>query len=102
MFKADLFADYINNPAAKEISRYSAALKHGISFVARDQLLTMNRILDIHQAFMQNDAGIRKLPGFRGRNTSLQLSIVSPELHTRNCRRRDLWRNTKSGGTATT
>ena len=78
MFKADLFADYIKNPAAKEVSRYSAALKYGFALVARDRLLTTNRILDIHQALMRTDAGIRKLPGTALKNERTGETIYTP------------------------
>lgn len=78
LFKADLFADYIKNPAAKEVSRYAAALKHGFALVARDRLLTTNRILEIHQTLMQTDAGIRKLPGTALKNERTGETVYTP------------------------
>ncbi len=78
MFKADLFADHIKNSAAKEVGRYSAALKHGFALVARDRLLTTNRILDVHQALMQTDAGFRKLPGTALKNERTGETIYTP------------------------
>lgn len=78
MFKADLFADYVRDPAAKEVSRYSAALKHGFELVARDRLLTTSRILEIHEVLMQTDAGIRELPGPALKNEVTGETIYTP------------------------
>jgi len=78
MFKANLFADYMDNPAAKEVNRYAAALKHGFTFVARDRLLTTNRILEIHQALMLSDAGLRKLPGTALKNELTGETVYTP------------------------
>jgi Fic family protein len=78
LFKADLFEDYMNNPAAKEVSRYAAALKHGFSLVAKDRLLTMNRIVEIHRILAQSDAGIRKLPGTALKNERTGETVYTP------------------------
>lgn len=63
LYKAGLFPDYFLNPAAKEVSRYATALKTGFSLIRDDRLLTVNRILQIHQELERDDSGLRKLPG---------------------------------------
>lgn len=78
LYKADLFADYIKNPAAKEVSRYATALKTAFEQVRRDRLLTVNRIIEIHQVLEQNEAGIRKLPGTALRNERTGETVYTP------------------------
>lgn len=63
LFKAELFADLLDTPAAKEVSRYVDALKHGFELVRRNKVLTLNQILEIHKRLERNDAGIRCLSG---------------------------------------
>lgn len=78
LYKADLFADYIRNPAAKEVNRYATALKTSFEQVKRDQLLTVNRIVEIHQVLEQNDAGIRRLPGTALKNERTGETVYVP------------------------
>ncbi len=78
LYKADLFSDYIKNPAAKEVSRYAAALKTAFVQVKRDRLISVNRIIDTHQVLEQNDAGIRKLPGTALRNEWTGETVYTP------------------------
>lgn len=78
LYKADLFSEYIKNPAAKEVSRYATALKTAFEQVKTDRLLTANRILNIHQVLEQNDAGIRKLPGTALKNERTGEIVYTP------------------------
>ena len=78
LYKADLFSDYIRDPAAKEVSRYATALKKGFALVSRDRLLTTNRILDIHHELVLNDAGIRKVPGTALKNERTGTTVYTP------------------------
>ena len=78
LYKADLFADYVKNPAAKEVSRYATALKTTFEQMKRDRLLTVNRIVGIHQALEQNEAGIRKLPGTVLKNERTGETVYTP------------------------
>ncbi len=78
LYKADLFADYIKNPAAKEVSRYASALKIAFEQVKRDWLLTINRIVEIHRVLEQNDAGFRKLPGTALKNERTGETVYTP------------------------
>ncbi len=78
LYKTDLFADYIKNPTAKEVSRYAAALKTAFEQVKRDRLLTANRIVEINQVLEQNEAGIRKLPGTALKNERTDETVYTP------------------------
>ena len=78
LYKADLFSEYIKNPAAKEVSRYATALKRAFEQVKRDRLITVNRIVDIHQVLEKNDAGIRRLPGTALRNDKTGETVYTP------------------------
>ena len=78
LYKADLFSDYIKNPAAKEGSRYATALKTAFEQVKRDRLISVNRIVDAHQVLEQNDAGIRKLPGTALKNERIGETVYTP------------------------
>jgi Fic family protein len=48
---------------AKEVHHYADALKIGFELVKERGLLTVNDILKVQQALIQNTAGFRKLPG---------------------------------------
>ena len=78
LYKADLFAEYLNNPAAKEVSRYATALKTAFEQVRRDRLISINRIVDTHQVLEQNDAGIRRLPGTALKNERTGETVYTP------------------------
>lgn len=51
------------NPAAKEVARYSHALRIGFDAVRNTGLLTSNHIVEIQAALEMNRAGYRKVPG---------------------------------------
>ena len=78
LYKANLFSDYIRNPAAKEVNRYASALKSGFEKVRKDQLITVNRIIEIHCVLEQNNAGIRTQGGTVLRNESTGETVYTP------------------------
>ena len=78
LYKADLFSDYIRNPAAKEVSRYATALKTAFEQVRRDRLITVNRIIEIHRVLEQNNAGIRNLAGTALKNDPTGEIVYTP------------------------
>jgi Fic family protein len=63
MYKAQLFSDAAKDAAAKEVGLYAEALRHGFELAAKNQLLTLNHIMEIQRLLVQNNAGIRKIPG---------------------------------------
>ncbi|MFZ3080087.1 MAG: Fic family protein [Bellilinea sp.] len=63
LYKAQLFNDVVRDAAAKEVSLYVEALKHGFDLVSKNHILTLNHVVEIQKHLEQNDAGIRKIPG---------------------------------------
>ncbi|MHB1645188.1 MAG: Fic family protein [bacterium] len=53
----------IISPRAKEVLNYRKALYKGLELIDKNKLLTVNSIIEIQKNIMDNDAGIRKLPG---------------------------------------
>lgn len=63
LYKEQLFSDAISDAAAKEVSLYVEALKHGFHLATKNHMLTLNHVVEIQKRLEQNDAGIRKIPG---------------------------------------
>lgn len=63
LYKEQLFSDVISDAAAKEVSLYAEALKHGFDLATKNHMLTLNHVVEIQKRLEQNDAGIRKIPG---------------------------------------
>ncbi len=78
LFKVQLFAELVQSPAAKEVSRYALALKQGYALVRDTGMLTNNDILSIHKTLEPNDAGFRKLPGTKLQNPDTAETVYIP------------------------
>ncbi len=78
MYKQELFEDYIQNPAAKEVNYYARALRKGLALVREKGILTNNHILTIQKELLENDAGFRKLPGTALKNQQTGETIYVP------------------------
>lgn len=78
LFQAEIFSNHSRNPAAKEVRRYAAALRSGFEQMRGDQLITINRIVQFHQMLMDNDAGVRKLPGTVIKNLATGKTVFTP------------------------
>ena len=78
LYQAEIFAGASKNPAAREVRRYAAALRHGFDRMRNDRLITINRIIDFHRTLMDNDVGIRKLPGTVIKNQASGETIFTP------------------------
>lgn len=78
LYKEALFHKYAGNPAAKEVNDYAAALRIGFEEVRADRLITVNRLLEIHQVLEQNNAGLRRLPGTELKNLSTGETVYTP------------------------
>ena len=78
LFQADIFAEHSKNAAAKEVKRYAAALRSGFEQIRDDRLITINRIVQFHAALMDNDAGVRKLPGTVIKNLVTGKTVFTP------------------------
>ena len=77
LFKAMSLESY-NNPAAKEVVNYRAALWRGYELVKERQLITTNVIVEIQELIEKNKAGIRKLPGTVLKNDSTGEVVYTP------------------------
>jgi len=78
LFQADILSSHSRNPAAKEVRRYAAALRSGFEQIRGDKLITVNRIVQFHRILMDNDAGIRKLPGTVIKNQATGETVYTP------------------------
>ncbi|MCX7987189.1 MAG: Fic family protein [Bacteroidales bacterium] len=78
IYRESLFEDLVSNPAAKEVQRYTSAIKTGFEKVKKTGLLTGNVILEIHKQIVENNAGYRKLPGTELKNTSTGQTVYIP------------------------
>ncbi|MBF0470042.1 MAG: Fic family protein [Gammaproteobacteria bacterium] len=78
LYKGTLFQEFIGNPAAKEVNSYATALQIGFEQVRKDRLITVNRLLSIHQELENNDAGLRKLPGTELKNDRTGELVYTP------------------------
>jgi len=63
LYKALTVQSEQNNPNVKEVLNYRAALHTGFRDLKKNGYLTTNSIVEIQRILMQNEAGIRKLPG---------------------------------------
>lgn len=81
LFKATLFPDGPASAEAKEVARYSAALKAGFDFMHEtDGLLTNRALIDMFQTLENRDDGFRKSPGTALKNEQTgQLVYVPPQ-----------------------
>ncbi|MFC1770844.1 Fic family protein, partial [Candidatus Margulisiibacteriota bacterium] len=82
LYRSDIFsniiAQNIKSLAAKEVSRYSVALKKGFAEVRDTKLILLKTILSIQKEIQQNNAGIRKLPGTKLANEKTKETIYTP------------------------
>jgi len=78
IYKQEIFRQEIENPAAKEVSNYSEALRSGYEKVKQTGLLTNNQILDIQAILEKNRAGYRKVPGTELKNQNTGETVYIP------------------------
>lgn len=78
IYKANLFAEAITNPAAKEVQDYAFALVQGFQTVRQQRLIRLQDILAVQQRLEKNNAGLRKLPGTELKNASTGKVVYTP------------------------
>ncbi|MBF00395.1 Fic/DOC family N-terminal domain-containing protein [Flavobacterium coralii] len=78
LFKAELNLGLIQNLAAKEVQRYSFALRKGYELIKDNKIITNTIILEIHKELEQNNAGYRKVPGTDLKNERTGEVIYTP------------------------
>lgn len=79
LFKDNLFPDFGDSSAAKEVRHYVQALRVGFEKVKADGLLTNNHILQIHAELEANTAGFRRLPGTSLKNNAGDIVYTPPQ-----------------------
>lgn len=78
LFKAELNMEMLKSVAAKEVQRYSEALKKGFELVQEKQIISINDILKIHAVLEDNNAGFRTLPGTELKELQTQKIVYTP------------------------
>lgn len=63
LYQAELFAEKLGTPAAKEVQLYARALRSGFDLVRGDRILTDGHIVQIQGELERNSAGFRRVPG---------------------------------------
>lgn len=81
LFKAELNLSFVKNLAAKEVQRYSTALKVGFNKIVEERLIRNSTILEIHKVLEDNDAGYRTLPGTNLENQQTKEIVYTPPQH---------------------
>lgn len=78
VYQSNLIGQHFASPEAKEVHLYAKALKKGFELVQGKGLLTINHILQIQEALINNNAGFRKLPGTKLLNDRTGEIIYTP------------------------
>lgn len=81
LFRAELNINLVKNISAKEVQRYSLALKEGFKAVQKDKIISNSLILNIHSVLEQNNAGYRALPGTELKNDKTNEVVYTPPQH---------------------
>lgn len=79
LFRQLTGADDPEQPAAKEVLRYHAALDVGWKLVAEHGLLTANHLVQIQSTLEPNKPGFRKTPGTRLRDQDGRVIYTPPQ-----------------------
>lgn len=79
LFRDNLFPEFDDNSAAKEVRHYVQALRVGFDMVTVDGLLTNNHIRHIQAELEANTAGFRKLPGTALKNNAGETVYTPPQ-----------------------
>ncbi len=64
--------------STKEVLRYREAMLYGFRTIQKNNILTINTIIEIQQILEENNAGIRQIPGTALRNSSTGKVIYTP------------------------
>jgi Fic family protein len=78
VYQSNLFTQQFASPEAKEVHLYAKALKAGFHLVKKQEVLTVNYILQIQEIVEGNSAGFRKLPGTKLLNDKTGEVVYEP------------------------
>lgn len=77
LFKIDIEPE-LKNAAAKEVRHYASALRQGYKKVKEHNIITLATINRIQEELVQNNAGLRKLPGTSLKNVYTGEVVYEP------------------------
>jgi Fic family protein len=78
LYKSELGLLSSTSLEAKEVQNYISALQKGFELVKEKKLITNNIIIEIQKELEQNNAGFRKLPGTKLKNSATGETIYTP------------------------
>jgi Fic family protein len=78
LFQSDFFAAHFQDPQAKEVYNYAYALRIGWDRIRQEKIFRLPDLLAIHAAIVENDSGLRKLPGTKLKNQQTGEVIYEP------------------------
>lgn len=81
LYRANLFAEAMTNPATKEVQDYAFALKQGFEVVRKNKIIRLADILAVQQYLEHNNAGLRRLPGTDLKNALTGKVVYTPPQH---------------------
>lgn len=80
IYKANLSSLDSLDKSTKEVKRYTIALSIGLARIRRDGIISVRHIKKIQELLVDNDAGIRKIPGTKLSNpTTGKVVFVPPQ-----------------------
>jgi len=81
LFQSDFYQRRFRTVATKEVYNYACALLTGFEEMKKNNLLTVNQILQIQSLLEENRAGFRKLPGTELKNDRTGETVYTPPQH---------------------
>ena len=78
LFQSDFFSSDFQSSEAKEVYNYAYALRVGWTRMREEKILRLPDVLAIQSAIVENNAGLRKLPGTKLRNAQTGETIYEP------------------------
>lgn len=78
LYRSDLLAKQFTTLAAKEVYNYAIALRKGYAKIKETGLLTLPDIIEIQSLIVENNAGLRKLPGTSLKNDQTGETVYTP------------------------
>ncbi|HOK25419.1 MAG TPA: Fic family protein [Bacteroidales bacterium] len=78
IYKEDLFENFISNPNVKEVHKYAKAVQVGFKSLQQNELITNKIILSLQEIIVENNAGLRKLPGTELKNLATGETVYIP------------------------
>jgi Fic family protein len=78
LFQSDFLSSDFQSPEAKEVYNYAHALRVGWTRTREQKILRLPDVLAIQSAIVENNAGLRKLPGTKLKNSQTGETIYEP------------------------